>query len=49
MLGIIVCPDCHERINVELNREWKQVRCPICGRVLERSANMEKKNAENHD
>lgn len=49
MLGVIVCPDCRERMNVDLNREWRQVRCPKCGRILERSRDMEVKNAENHD
>lgn len=52
MLGVIACPDCRERMNVDRNREWKQVRCQKCGRLLSRETDMVKtevSDGENQD
>lgn len=46
MLGILVCPECGERVNIELNREFTKVRCQKCGRILSRDEDLEKQNDE---
>ena len=42
MRGVLVC-SCGNRINVDLVREFTQVRCPKCGKVLDREESLEKK------
>lgn len=44
MLGVMVCPDCGARLNIDLRREFTQVRCQRCGRLLERSKDLEAKD-----
>jgi len=39
MRGVLVCPECKERMNVDLIREFTKVRCP-CGRLLDREINL---------
>ena len=42
MRGVMVCPECGERTNIELNREFSKVRCQNCGRLMDRKDNLEK-------
>ena len=39
MLGVLACPECEARINVDLVREFTQVRCS-CGYMLERGRDL---------
>ncbi len=36
MLGVMRCPECGEEMNVDLVREFTQVRCSGCGKLLDR-------------
>ena len=40
MIGVFQCPGCGGRMNVDLVREFTQVRCSSCGRLLERGVDL---------
>lgn len=40
MLGVMECPECEEKMNVDLVREFTQVRCSNCGCLMDRSKHL---------
>lgn len=42
MLGILVCPECESRTNIDLRREFYNVRCQRCDFMMNRDDHLRK-------
>jgi len=42
MMATLICPDCNNRMTVDFRREFTQVRCDGCGKILERNRDEDK-------